>query len=101
MRQDPSSDFTKERENEDHSLEGQSSMELTEYIFMPDQGMWHGHLKGHPNFQACGESFEELQLKLHQTHPDLSGSTSSPVCSDTALLYWDWQRRFLEFRNEG
>jgi hypothetical protein len=101
MRQDSRSDFTKEPENENPSLERQSSMELAEYVFMPDQEMWHGYLKGYPNFEAYGESFEELQLKLHQLHPDLSSSTSSSVCSNAALLYWDWQRRFLEFRNKG
>jgi hypothetical protein len=101
MQQESRSDFTNERENENHSLERQSSMELAEYVFMLDQGMWHGYLKGYPNFEAYGKSFEELQLKLHQLHPDLSSSTSSSVCSNAALLYWDWQRRFLEFRNKG
>ena len=72
MRQEFRSDFTKEPENENPSLERQSSMELAEYVFMPDQEMWHGYLKGYPNFEAYGESFEELQLKLHQLHPDLS-----------------------------
>lgn len=100
MRQEPRSDFTKERENENPSLEWQSSMELAEYVFMPDQGLWRGYLKGFPDCQAYGKSFEELQLKLHQLRPDLSTSTSASACSDMALLYWDWQRRFFEFHSE-
>ena len=93
MREDPSNDFTKERDNGDYSLERQSSMKLAKYVFMPDQGMWHGYLKGCTNFEEYGESFEELQLKLNRLQPELTGSFSSSACSDTALLYWDSERR--------
>ena len=99
MRREAASDFTKERENENHPIERQSSMDLTEYVFMPDQGMWHGYLKGCPNFEAYGKSFEELQVKLHQLHLDPNRSISPSVCSEGALLCWDWQREFLRFRN--
>jgi hypothetical protein len=101
MRQDPSSDFTKERENKDHSLERQSSMELAEYVFMPDREMWHGYLKGCPNFEAYGESFEELQLMLNRLHPDPTGSFSSSACSDTACFAAIGNDEFLEFCDEG
>ncbi|MBX3331199.1 MAG: hypothetical protein KF722_12400 [Nitrospira sp.] len=93
MRQEDPSDFTKGWDNENHPFERQSNMESAEYVFMPEQGMWHGYLKGCPNFEAYGESFEALQLKLNRLHPDPTGSISPSTCSDTALLCWDWQRR--------
>jgi hypothetical protein len=68
-------------------------MELTEHIFISDQGMWRGYPKDYADYQAHGKSFEKLPLKLHQLHPDLSRSTSSSACSNTALLCWYMQRR--------
>ena len=79
-------------------LEIRFIMELVEYIFSPDEGMWRGYLRGHPAYHTYSESFEELRLKLHQLHPDQNGSISSSICSNTALLYWD-RRRFLDFRD--
>lgn len=93
MRQGHSSDVAKEHENGPYYFGNKAIMELTEYMFIPDQGLWRGYLKGYPACQAYGESFEELQLKLHQLHPDLSVSTSSSVCSNAVLLCWDRQRR--------
>jgi hypothetical protein len=68
-------------------------MELTEYIFVPEQRIWRGYPKHYPEHQAYGKSFEELQLKLHQLRRGLSHSTSSSVCSNAALLCWYWQQR--------
>ena len=101
MRQDSCSAFMEGWHDNNHPFERQSSMELAEYVFMPDQGMWHGYLKGSPPFEAYGESFEELQLKLTRLPPDPTGSISSSASSDVALLCWDWQRRISRIRNEG
>jgi hypothetical protein len=61
-------------------------MELTEYMFLPDPGVWCGYLRGFPDYGEYGKSFEELLVKLHQLHRDLNRSTSSSVCSDATLL---------------
>lgn len=92
MRQGYGSDVAKEHENGPYYFGNKAIMELTGYMFIPDQGLWLRYLKGYPARQAYGESFEELQLKLHQLHPDLSASTSSSACSNAALLCRDWQR---------
>jgi len=76
-------------------------MELMEYIFLPGERIWRGCTKGYPDYQVYAKSFEELQLKLNQLHPDLSGSNSSSVCSNAALLYWDWQRRISHIPSKG
>lgn len=101
MRQDSCNAFMEGWHDKSHPLERQPSMELAEYVFMPDQGMWHGYLKGCPTFEAYGDSFEELQLKLTRLYPDSTGSISSSASSDTALLCWDWQRRISRIRDEG
>ena len=62
MRQEYNGNFTRERENENHSLERRSNMQLAKYVLIPTQGMWHNYVKDYSNFQAYGESFEELQL---------------------------------------
>ncbi len=71
-------------------------MELMEYLFNPDQGMWCGYLKGDPEHQVSGESFEALQVKLRQLRLDpCRSSSSSSGSSNTALLCWYWQRRMF------
>jgi hypothetical protein len=101
MRQDPSSDYTKERENEDHSLERPSSMELAEYVFMPDQGMWRGYLKSYPGYQTKGRSFEELQFNLHQLHLDLSGQLPPQSAPTGHCFTGIGNGECPEFRDEG
>jgi len=93
MRQGHSGGLTKKRVNGGDSLGLGSGMKLTTYIFIQDQGKWCGYPKDYPLYLAHGESFEELQLKLHQLHLDLSRSTSSSGCSNTALLNWYRQRQ--------
>ena len=68
-------------------------MELTTYICVHDQGRWCGYLKDYPDYQVHGESFEELQLKLHELHLAPRRSSPASACSDTTLLRWYWQRR--------
>lgn len=68
-------------------------MEFMTYIFQHDQSQWCGFPKEYPDYQAHGESFEELQLKLHRLRLDLNHPTSSSACSNAALLSWYWQRR--------
>jgi hypothetical protein len=93
MRQGHSNNVPNEQESENGSVGQQSSMELMEYIFHPDQGVWCGYLNGDPAYQVSGESFEELQVKLQQLHLYARLSTSSLGCSNTALICWYWQRR--------
>lgn len=52
-------------------------MELMDYMFLPDEEVWRGYPKAHPDYQAFGKSFEELRLNLHHLHLDLTRSTSS------------------------
>lgn len=61
-------------------------MELMDYMFLPDKEMWCGYPKAHPDHQAYGESFEELQLKLRHLQLGLDLSTISSVWSDTTHL---------------
>lgn len=82
-----------ERINGSYSSGRRSGMELATCIFIPDLGKWCGYPKDHPHYQAYGESFEELQLKLHKLHRDLSQSAPPSLCSNTALLCWYWQRQ--------
>lgn len=98
MRQGHSSGLTKEHVNGSYSLGRRSDIELTTYIFIQDQGKWCGYPKDHPDCQVHEESFQELQLKLHQLRLDLSRSAS--CCSNTALLCWHWQREISRIRNE-
>jgi hypothetical protein len=93
MRQGHSNNLSKEQESGNHSVGRQSSMKLMEYIFNPDQGMWCGYLKGNPDYQVSGESFEMLQVKLQQLHFDPHPSTPSLGCSSAALICWYWERR--------
>src|SRR6185437_8579769 len=93
MRCGYSSSLIKKPESENYSVENRFSVGLAEYMFIPYQGIWSGPLKGYPDFRAYAESFEELQRKLHQLHPDLNDAISSSVCSNAALLCWDWKRR--------
>lgn len=93
MRQGHSNNFSKEQKGENCSVGRQSGIELLGYIFNPDQGMWCGYVKGDPEHQVSGKSFEELQVKLRQVHLDPRPSVSSSVCSNTALICWHWQRR--------
>lgn len=95
MRQGHSNNFSNERKGENCSVGRQSSIELLEYIFNPDQGMWCGYVKSDPDYQVSGKSFEELQVKLQQLHLDPRLSASSSVCSDKALIYWYWQKRMV------
>lgn len=52
-------------------------MELVDYMFLPDQEIWRGYPKAHPDYQAYGKSFEELQLKLRHLRLGLTRSTNS------------------------
>ena len=46
-------------------------MDAPRYVFTQDQGKWHGHLAGYPDYSAQGESFDEVQFKLGQLCRDL------------------------------
>lgn len=61
-----SNTFLNEMESENPSSEKQCGMELLEYLFDPDQGIWRGQVKAEPKHQVSGESFEVLQGKLRQ-----------------------------------
>lgn len=73
---------TTDRQNERYLFRTTGSMTLMQYSFSWDEGVWRGHTKGHPDYQAQGESFEELQLKLHWKHLDLDSSFIRSVNSD-------------------
>jgi len=75
-------------------------MELMEYIFIPDQGKWRGGLKGSPDDHAYGDSFEELQAKLHQLQLGQSRSSFSSTCADTTLVCSHQQRGISGIHNE-
>lgn len=95
-----SSGLTKEHVSGSYSLGRNSGMELMTYIFIQDHGRWCGYPKDHPDYHLYGESFEDLQLKLHELHLDPRRSTPSSVCSHATLLWWYWQRRTSQFRTE-
>jgi hypothetical protein len=50
--------FLKEPERENHASERYFCMELMEYLFHPDQGMWCGFFKGDPERQESGAGYE-------------------------------------------
>ncbi len=93
MRQGHSNNLSNEQESGSHSGDRPSSVELMEYIFNPDQGMWFGCLKGNPDDQVSGESFEVLQVKLRQLHLNPRTSTPFLACSNEALICWYRERR--------
>ncbi len=93
MRLERCSGLTKEQGNGSDSLGRRSGMEWTTYTLFHDQGRWCGYLKGHPDYQVHGESFEELQLKLHELHLDLRRSPLPSACSNAILLRWYEARR--------
>ncbi|MDK2741389.1 MAG: hypothetical protein H8K03_14315 [Nitrospira sp.] len=47
-------------------------MHSTKYIILQEQNGWRGYLEGYPEFEAHGNSFEELQFKLWQLHQELT-----------------------------
>ncbi len=53
-------------------------MELMDYMFLPDQEIWRGNPKDHPDYHVYGKSFEGLQLQLRHLR---LGLTSSPTSS--------------------
>jgi len=73
-------------------------MEVMEYVFISDEGIWHGYPKGSRDNQTYGESFEALQLKSQRVHLGLNSSSS---CSNTTLFPWYWQRRILNVHTGG
>lgn len=78
---------------QEHRIGGQSGMATMRYIFIQDEGEWCGFPKDCPDYQVRGKSFEELQMKLHQLHPNTNRSNFSSVCPNTALLSWYWERQ--------
>ncbi len=53
-------------------------LDSPQYVLSQDQGKWHGHLHGYPDYSAQGESFDEVQFKLIQLCRDLmTGKPSS------------------------
>lgn len=79
--------------NRSYSLERRSDVELAICVFIQDLGKWCGYPKDQPHYQTYGESFDELQLKLHKLLRGLSQATPSSPCSNKALLCWYWQRQ--------
>lgn len=47
-------------------------MHSTKYIIFQEENGWRGYLEGYPEYEAQGESFEDLQAKLWQLHQDLT-----------------------------
>jgi hypothetical protein len=50
-------------------------MRSSKYILWQDDNGWRGYLEGYPEYEAHGESFEELHVKLWQLHQELSGQS--------------------------
>ncbi len=59
-------------------------MELMDYMFLPDQEIWRGYPKAHPDDQVYGKSFEGLQLRLRHLHPGLTRSPTSSILLHSA-----------------
>lgn len=55
-----------------------------DYTFLPDQKIWRGYPKAHPDYQGNGKSCEELQLKLHRLRLGLTRSPSSSTLLHSA-----------------
>ncbi len=47
-------------------------MHSSKYILWQDDSGWRGYIQGYPEYEAQGESFEELQAKLWQLHQELT-----------------------------
>ena len=47
-------------------------MRSSKYILWQDDNGWRGYIQGYPEYEAQGESFEELQAKLWQLHQELT-----------------------------
>jgi hypothetical protein len=47
-------------------------MRSSKYILWQDDHGWRGYIQGYPEYEAHGESFEELQAKLWQLHQELT-----------------------------
>jgi hypothetical protein len=53
-------------------------MRTSKYILWQDENGWRGYLQGYPEYEAQGESFEELQAKLWQLHQQLTAQDGEP-----------------------
>jgi hypothetical protein len=80
-----------EQTNGSYSIGRRWGMELVTCRYIPDLRKWCGYPKDQPHDQAYGESFEELHLKLHNPHRDLSQAAPSSPCYNQPLHCWYWQ----------
>ena len=55
------------------------NFDTPQYVLMQDQGKWRGHLRGHPEHSAQGESFDEVQFKLYQLCRNLIAAKQLPL----------------------
>lgn len=76
-------------------------MELTPYIFIHDQGKWWSYRKDDRDCLVHGESFEDLQRKLHRMFLEVRCSTFSSISSNSACFAATGYDQCLEFRTRS